>query len=276
MRPGRLMMVGRCSQPGGVSVYRGWLFAPSVGMSIFPVYLTSSWLRANARRIIITGLILTLGLYFLIGFKSGGARDHSSALYVPVESVASANVILFWTDYFDMDILPAMAFNLSECPVRNCLLTSDRSRLTASAAVVFHGDNLDADDLPPSRDINQLFIFFSLESPFHAGIPNLERHPWPGFFNLTWTYREDSDIFSPYYTSQFHPSQWADRVSAPRTVRRKAAALTMISHCGATSNRDTYIADLQRYFPVDLSGKCGDGLERNIDDYLFYLSFENA
>ncbi|OQV20300.1 putative Glycoprotein 3-alpha-L-fucosyltransferase A [Hypsibius exemplaris] len=43
----------------------------------------------------------------------------------------------------------------------------------------------------------------------------------------------------------------------------------MISHCGATSNRDTYIADLQRYFPVDLSGKCGDGLERNIDDYLF-------
>ncbi|OQV20301.1 hypothetical protein BV898_05592 [Hypsibius exemplaris] len=59
----------------------------------------------NARRIIITGLILRPRSVLFNRLQIGRARDHSSAMYVPVESVASANVILFWTDYFDMDIL---------------------------------------------------------------------------------------------------------------------------------------------------------------------------
>jgi hypothetical protein len=50
--------------------------------------------------------------------------------------------------------------------------------------------------LPQHRSPNQLYTFFLLESPPHSG--GNHRAVPHDFFNISMTYRADSDIFYPY------------------------------------------------------------------------------
>lgn len=91
--------------------------------------------------------------------------------------------------------------DFTACDPSTCALSYDPSDLPSARAVVFDALRLDQTTPPPHpRPPGQLWVLYFLEPP-----PVLKRHEddvlppaWRGVFNLTWSYRSDSDIFCPY------------------------------------------------------------------------------
>lgn len=208
----------------------------------------------------------------------------SSDLYQRSNNATEPKVILFWTKFFGKEN-PFLRDRMSGCPATKCLLTDDRRYLDNSSAIVFHIRDLQRSDLPSRRNPSQLFVFFLLESPAHTFF-NLDVDPWLDFFNLTFTYRWDSDAFCPFYLhDRFNAELWYYRNETRINLEKKLnRALIFLSNCGSLGGRDSYIADLQKYFPVDVFGSCGNrscprgdiNCEKHTTAaYKFYLSFEN-
>ena len=106
--------------------------------------------------------------------------------------------ILFWNTMFsDETFYMGKGDIFHDCPVNDCYATHDRSyaNLTDFDAVLFHGNELELTDLPTSRSPRQWYVFVNLESP--ANRP-LTSYFYEDFFNVTMTYRLDSDIVWTY------------------------------------------------------------------------------
>ena len=110
----------------------------------------------------------------------------------------------------------------------------------------------------PSGTLISIMVFYLLEAPYLTKY-DFRATPWPDFFNLTWTYRRDSDILARHYLRFYLPTGLGeDRKSRhARLAGKRNRALAMISNCRAPSNRDEYVRELQRHFPVDVAGDCG-------------------
>ncbi|XP_055354502.1 glycoprotein 3-alpha-L-fucosyltransferase A-like, partial [Paramacrobiotus metropolitanus] len=108
-----------------------------------------------------------------------------------------------------------------------------------------------------------------------------------GFFNLTFTYRLDSDVITDSYFQHFRPSVWKDSREFDEALRNKTGfATTFVSNCQwIPSRRDLYMTELAKYVDVDVYGKCGtkecstdtpEICDRLVANYKFYLAFENS
>ena len=210
------------------------------------------------------------------------ANNSSSVPALPAHVSANVKVVLFWTKFFGTEN-PYLRDKLGACRERKCYLTEDRRFLSRAAAVIFHVRDLSRHDLPACRDARQFYVFFLVESPPHTGL-NLRDPPWPGYFDLTLTYRLDSDAFATLYWDQWRPALWTDRSEAGAFLRKKRdKALMFSSNCATPGRREDYVAELGRHFPVDVVGACGrkgcpKQLGKECDDtpdYKFYLAFEN-
>lgn len=116
-------------------------------------------------------------------------------------------------------------------------------------------------------------------------------------FNWTVTYRQDSDIVFTYGRVQhlphrnspvhFIPAKDTSAYSTLSKQKNKRLVAWFASNCNTASKRESYVKELQKYIPVDIYGKCGNGkftcpLNSNACDklldrsYLFYLAFENS
>ena len=156
--------------------------------------------------------------------------------------------------------------------------------LNQNSAVLFHVRDINITDLPGYRDPQQNYVFHLLESPPHTGtilydIP-------PGFFNLTFTYRLDSDIIADSYFQHYRPPMWTDEKSFDEVWSlKKKLAVAFVSNCHTSSLREYYLEELEEYMPADIYGKCGTvvcngtSLKKECDtivsSYKFYLAFEN-
>jgi len=90
-------------------------------------------------------------------------------------------------------------YQLAGCPVWQCETSEDRTNLSSYDAIIFHQRFWNSTDLPKEKLPNQLYIFYSAESPAWP-VPdetNAFNH-MAGFFNWTMTYRWDSDVVHPY------------------------------------------------------------------------------
>jgi hypothetical protein len=104
--------------------------------------------------------------------------------------------IVFWTWFFGM---PDYEFGLGQtpfveagCPVSNCIATSDKTHYEDAAAIVFHLRNVNHQTVfPEHRYPNQSYVFFLKENPYHQWNDLAQ---FNGVFNLTMTYRHDSDV----------------------------------------------------------------------------------
>ena len=135
---------------------------------------------------------------------------------------------------------------------------------------------------------HQLYVFLTLES---AAYPDIDLASWDNFFNITMTYRTDSDVFMPYgrvvQNDQIIKSEPDQDLSD-----KKYLAAWLVSNCHTQSRREDLIEDLKKYLPTDsihIYGKCGsrkcpgksqderdvcwEMLEKN---YKFYLALENS
>ncbi|RUS74176.1 hypothetical protein EGW08_018065, partial [Elysia chlorotica] len=97
--------------------------------------------------------------------------------------------------------------NFANCRYSNCVNVG--SHVTPDTDVVHvMGVGLNSGFPRPPRSSNQLWMFSAWESPHHthADFLDSEKSPWNGVFNLSMSYRVDSDIFAPYGLLAFQPT----------------------------------------------------------------------
>ena len=87
-------------------------------------------------------------------------------------------------------------FLQQKCPVNACRLTGQRSNLPKSDVVVFKDVFMNPKVRRPS---NQLWVMYMLECPL-----NTQNFLDKNVFNMTATYRHDSDIVTPYEKWVYH------------------------------------------------------------------------
>ena len=106
-----------------------------------------------------------------------------------------------------------------------------------------------------------------------------------GLFNLSATFRYDSDITNIYL--MYSNILWEENLDYNDKIHLKSKqgfAAILISHCTDVAQRLDYIEELNKYVPVDIYGGCSslkcpkneDCRKYIADRYKFFLAFENS
>uniref|UniRef100_A0A182FLK0 Fucosyltransferase n=1 Tax=Anopheles albimanus TaxID=7167 RepID=A0A182FLK0_ANOAL len=248
----------------------------------------------------------TLGRYRVLN-----EHNHSRARFLEEHQKERnrTRYILLYTNFFEEAFwgLPSATlgpdhFKAQQCPITNCVLTSDHGLLkpiTEYDALVYHTVTPWNVQPPPIRVARQIYIAAIMESPAHTS------HPMDttAFFNWTMTYRLDSDVLfnygfildresggvvgpsiNPIWRNGFDAYENASLVKL--VSKKRSAAAQFVSHCNAFSRRDDLVRSLRSAgLTIDVYGACGSlKCPRNnpecakmLDNiYWFYLSFENS
>ena len=154
-----------------------------------------------------------------------------------------------------------------------------------------------------TRQPEQRFIWLSQESPQTLPV-DFEDPRYKNFFNWTMSYRLNADIQLRYGRVMQDISELGVEkalVGIPPVAPNYAAGkkrtrpvVWMASHCDTNSLRETYVAELSKFIPVDIYGGCGGNnslycpqiqqhwlssphcYEELASKYKFYLAFENS
>jgi alpha-1,3-fucosyltransferase len=206
--------------------------------------------------------------------------------------------ILLWTTYFND---PSWTFGVSlgvrkpfetlNCPVTNCELLNNKTRINESDYVVAHMSDIwkTEEKIPIFRPKFQRWIFTTYESPIRSN----DYSKFNRVFNLTSTYMLDSDFPGNYQVKSnfiWEKNKTFD-IGYDFTQGKIGLAVAIISNCrrDEKSNRFDYIKEMRKYMKVDVFGDCGEKcpsrLRNNISvdckeivatEYKFFLSFENS
>ena len=178
-------------------------------------------------------------------------------------------------------------FAANKCLSGDFELTYDKQRFEESDLVVFHARNMPSVDhlrtLLKNRSTSQRWVYALWESP------NATPNPAPlnGLFNSTWTFRSDSDFWSPYgsYEELSEEEKMNKIKNIPDYSQGKTELVAwMVSNCGAQP-RMAFAETLRKYIKVDVFGRCSGkfGQQRGcgnltacLKTFKFYLAFENA
>lgn len=244
-----------------------------------------------------------------------------SLLYILLDCIENKKdnsliYILIWTAY----MTPALNneqgqiyFINRKCEFQNCFITSDKSYfkdVTDFNVILFNSRTLDYNITFPSvRSHDQKYVFMSEESPAVYPVPK----GYNGFFNLTWTYKLDSDVTWRFFVIRNkkgeiigptrNDMEWIDfkdmkpiddDIKSKLQNKTKAAAW-FVSHCETPSKREEFAKNLNdelgKYnLQIDFYGQChnpkcagecrkteGDKCFAKIEsDYYFYLALENS
>ncbi|NXK46736.1 FUT6 fucosyltransferase, partial [Chauna torquata] len=215
-------------------------------------------------------------------FRTRKPEDYSSHVSTEVPHTGNTSTspksehgvtILLWSWPFGQH------FNFRNCSelygTPDCHFTVNRSWSQKADAVIMHHRDVCEDtkrlaQLP--RLPSQRWIWFNLESPSHS--PNLGA--MDNLFNLTMSYRTDSDIFCPYGELQL--------LSQPQPLNippKTKMVAWVVSNWRAGSHRVRYYQELKKHVAVDVYGQYHLPLPRDkllptVSQYSFYLAFENS
>lgn len=179
------------------------------------------------------------------------------------------------------------------CDERRCQVTYEHNRMKESDAVLFHARDMMS--LTPSqvrslrRDSKQQWIWFNHENPYMTWV---DLTGWDDAFNLSITYRADSDIYRPYKDILKYDNK--NRMHRPKpgtnfATGKKRQCLYFNSNC--VEFRMSLVKELKKHVTVDLYGECAaivnpelvnacpknsDRCNQMLKEYKFYLSFENT
>ncbi len=166
-------------------------------------------------------------------------------------------------------------------PTSTVSLTYDRGTLPRAAAVVFHIPTL-GPTLRLPKPAGQRWVAWSMESD--GMYPQLADPEYLAAFDLTMTYRLDSDVPVPYVDAGL----LARLTGPPRAAKTEAApAVFFASNANERSGRTEYVRELMRHLPVDSYGRClqnralvddrgPESKRETIARYRFTLAFENS
>ncbi len=161
-----------------------------------------------------------------------------------------------------------------------CQLTFDRDRYDDADVVIFHIPSLPKPMYAVKRP-GQRWVAMSMESD--VNYPQLRDESFMAWFDLTMTYRLDSDVPSPYLNLAI-----AEAMRTPAKPKtRPVPAVYIASNWRDHSGRTDYVRELMRHMPVDSYGRClqnrtfvddrGQPTKlETISAYRFTLAFENS
>ena len=176
-----------------------------------------------------------------------------------------------------------------KCSESACIPLPPDGTLEDADAVIFNTRKMALlmrpERFPKRTHPGQIFVFLNMESPLRT--KGLLEHPiFNDAFNLTLTYRTDSDITAE---SLHVLPDGKENPGMERDLYRSKTkmAVWFISACNKSgSPRIQYAAELGKYISVDIYGECGNFtcpregykacLEMAAETYKFYLSFENS
>lgn len=216
--------------------------------------------------------------------------------------------ILIWTvkshPSVDLEEGQDMFIN-NKCPYTNCYVTSNKNyqntNLKKFHAIIFNVStipNWRTPKIPKQRSSKQKYVFHSMESSSTYPICNINMDT---FFNLTWTYKLDSDIPHP----QFEVTDLKGNLVAPKnnviwdeTKRnltdeikhlqgKRKAMVWIVDKCKTLNERLQYAKRLQSVFKnnfldFDIFGcgfyECPDNICYRLikQDYYFYFVPEDS
>ncbi|KAL3986468.1 4-galactosyl-N-acetylglucosaminide 3-alpha-L-fucosyltransferase [Sarotherodon galilaeus] len=229
--------------------------------------------------ILVLGCFLTLFVMYFKpyeGWLSGPLElvsEHVKNL-ISTKRDKNATIVLIWLWPF------GSKFDLSVCSslfeIDNCFLTADRNLYNKSHGVIIHHRDISGDlsNLPQlQRPLFQKWIWFNLESPTHSSkLSGIEK-----VFNLTLSYRLDSNIGAPY--GSIVPAEGEENFVPPS---KNKLVCWIVSHWNPQHVRVKYFNELQKHVKVHAYGRAfGKHISDNdfmptITSCKFYLSFENS
>lgn len=160
-------------------------------------------------------------------------------------------------------------------------------------AVVFHANgsrHLRKDQPPHLKPGNQVWVFYADTSPAYSDGHLFTGQSWLDKFDLTLTYRRDSDLFHGFLhtarkntnATEVEKDIFRNKIRELYGKKTKKVAW-FAKRCTSQSKREIYVKKLQKHIPVDIYGRCGIKCDygskcyNNVaKDYVFYLAFENS
>uniref|UniRef100_A0A1I8BN94 Fucosyltransferase n=1 Tax=Meloidogyne hapla TaxID=6305 RepID=A0A1I8BN94_MELHA len=198
-------------------------------------------------------------------------------------------IILGWNSVYGygnvVELMTGM-FNINECPYK-CEYSGDKHKyLNASAIVYFI--RTEHNELPKKRLPNQLYVF-NLDEPPH-NTWELYKDAGPDFFNITMTYRFDSDVYNPY--DAFIPCNgkcnsdeyWTEKEVLDNVMKKTGFVMQVCSNCNVPSKREHIADELMKLIKIDFFGTCHNGTpcdynncyNKQLERHMFHLAFENS
>ncbi|KAI6198520.1 Fucosyl transferase [Aphelenchoides besseyi] len=191
-------------------------------------------------------------------------------------------LILFWTDKFSSNPqfnAAKYAFSL-QCEWK-CRYTYDKSKWNESRSVLIR-EQFPSGEYPAKASAQQRVIIVLPEAPGRLAVQKgLAKIP-KNYINMTYGFMRSMDIYKPYdlMVKQNTTEQQWNEIQERLRFKTKGAFIVH-SHCKTDSQREKYIAELRKHFPVDTFGKCGESrcdqecMKEKLRDYRFYIAFEN-
>lgn len=166
------------------------------------------------RILILSALLLCLSLmisiplfshiYFISKYNQS-YHDFEAQFYSehPLTHSPSSKLIILWTSDLDTEDETFKDRTLAGCPRSECVFSTDRRFVQDASAVVFNGEHLDIHDTPIYRSLDQIYVWYNLQSP---GVYDLKKRrsltslseekeaASKNFFNWTATYHNSSDL----------------------------------------------------------------------------------
>lgn len=162
--------------------------------------------------------------------------------------------------------------------ITGCVLTDNKAVYPDAHAVMFHHRDIHSDlnGMPAEpRPSFQKWVWFNMESPANCGkIP-----PLNNLFNLTCTYRLDSDVPVPY--GSLVPVSDKDELFT-RIPTKDKLVCWIVSNWNSRFKRVQYYNELKKNIEIKTYGKAfGQYISDNefnkiMSSCKFYLSFENS
>ncbi|MEQ2196399.1 hypothetical protein XENOCAPTIV_024858 [Xenoophorus captivus] len=275
-------IVGQGSEGESMGVRTGWTpTGPSNRASRRTDVRRLCWERV-LKRSCLSVCVAAVGFLLLLAICALHLPDQA-APELPLSEVT----LLIWTHPFgEYRALPD-CLELYQVP--GCTLTDDPQAYPEVEAVIIHHREIANGKayLPPEpRPSTQKWIWMNYESPSHtSGLWFLE-----DVFNLTMSYRTDSDIFLPYgylvpraRTATRGPGNGFTHQLSGSRHPRKGLVAWVISNWSATQARVGFYQQLRKFIRVDVFGRAGRPLERSsgsvvrlLRRYMFYLALENS
>ncbi|KAM3851938.1 4-galactosyl-N-acetylglucosaminide 3-alpha-L-fucosyltransferase 9 [Vipera latastei] len=262
--------------------------APRLRSRLFPPR-TDQIMTSSSKGIFRPFLVLFIVLGCFMACLLIYIKPTSGWISSPIESASSVlkmkNFFSTKSDYINETTILiwvwpfGQTFDLKFCPTFNihgCHLTTDRTLYNRSQAVLIHHRDIswDLTNLPQQpRPAFQKWIWMNLESPTHtpqkSGIEHL--------FNLTLTYRRDSDIQVPYGFMIVSTNSFEYEMP-----NKEKLVCWVVSNWNPEHARVKYYNELSKYIEIHTYGQAfGDyvsdkNLIPTISTCKFYLSFENS
>lgn len=226
------------------------------------------------------------------------------------KKLSTVKYILQWTSGSQepLVLMPTGHQPFNDCLWDNCFITRSKhyfSDITLFDAILFRAsDFVSVEELPRKRHPQQKYVFVSQEP---ASIyPLAQQHVH--FFNMTWTYKLDSDItfrkiiVKNRYGEDVGPQKvmkWiniedmlpTDDFVKSRLSNKSKAVAWIETNCLSLSRREQYVSELlyelsKLGLTIDIYGECGPGAIPNMkledifqlleNQYYFYLALEKA